>query len=49
VNRAASDAARDALRTLWRIRNPWDRRLRLIVRELIRSDIRTIRAAGSRR
>ena len=43
---AAFDPARDALRTLWRIRNTGDRRLRLIVRELIRSDIRTLRTAG---
>ena len=49
MSTAGSDPARETLRALWRIRNPWDRRLRHIVRELIRSDIRALRIARAQR
>ncbi len=44
-----SSRAHDTMRSLLMLRNTWDPRMRGIVRELIRADIRQLRGtAGSR-
>jgi hypothetical protein len=39
-----SDSVNEPLRTLWSIRNTWDSKLRGLVRELLRADLRHLHA-----